>query len=590
MKRIGLFWRLYPTYLLIAVIALAGMIFYASDRITDFYYYRSKVNLEAEARLIESLFFENGFTKDRTIIDAICKKMFKDSGIRITVINPAGEVLGDSMENPLRMENHSDRPEVKTAFGGKTGFSVRHSSTVNSNIIYAAVPIMRSEKAVLIIRTSKPAQSIEEALNKIYIKILIGGIIFAVFTALLSILAVRRISRPIREMETAAYLFAGGDLHHRAPVFKTREFAVLSEAMNQMASRLSEEIDQYERQQNEMNSMLSSMVEGMIAVDVDEKIIKINEAASRFIGVRPENAVGKHIHGIFRNTALQEFAAQTLASGIIIEKEIPISEGKDLMYFQAHGTPLKDASGKTIGALIVLNDVTRLHNLENIRRDFVANVSHEFKTPLTSIKGSAETLLEGAWKDKETRDSFLDIVIKSSDRLYAIVEDLLSLSRIERQSEQGEIALKRQNVKEVVESALLLYKMKAKEKRIKLNLDCSASMEADMNSEMIEHAIANLVDNAIKFSPPEMPIDIKCESLSGELTISVRDQGKGIAAEHLPRIFERFYRVDKGRGDKDGGTGLGLAIVKHVAEAHKGSVSVQSEPGKGSVFTIRFPS
>jgi two-component system phosphate regulon sensor histidine kinase PhoR len=273
----------------------------------------------------------------------------------------------------------------------------------------------------------------------------------------------------------------------------------------------------------------------------------------------------------------------------VIEREIVLTDERGTKSFQAHGTPLKDKNGCIFGALIVLNDVTRLHRLENIRRDFVANVSHEFKTPLTSIKGSAETLLEGAWKDKTSRDNFLDIIINSSDRLYAIVEDLLSLSRIERLAEREEIVTKRQNIRDVLESVISLYSPKARAKKINLHISCPEKIYARINFELLEQAVANLVDNAIKFSDNSSDVEISSFKEGSAVIITVKDHGRGIREEHLARIFERFYRADKGRGDKDGGTGLGLSIVKHVAEAHKGSVSVESDPGKGSIFTIRIP-
>jgi len=589
MKRIRLFWQLYPSYLTIAVISLAGMFFYASYRITDFYYFRTEKNLEANAYIASNAFFPNDVLKDPASIDAICKSLHKDSEIRFTVISAVGDVLGDSIEDPVKMENHSDRPEVYAALNGKTGYSLRHSSTLDANIIYAAVPVKDGNKITAVIRASRSVQSVEDALNNIYVKMLFGGIAFAAFAALFSLFVARRMSRPLREMEDVANRFAKGDLHHRVPVPKSREFANLAEAMNTMALQLDTEIHSYERQKNEIDSMLSSMVEGLIAVDEDEKIIKINAAASGFLGIKADVAVGKHIQGVIRNTRLQEFVTDTFKSMEVIEREIVINDERGTKSFQAHGTPLKDQNGSILGALIVLNDVTRLHKLENIRRDFVANVSHEFKTPLTSIKGSAETLLEGAWKDKASRDNFLEIIIKSSDRLYAIVEDLLSLSRIERQAERGEIVTKRQNIRDVLESVISLYSPKARVKKINLQISCPEKISARINFELLEQAVANLVDNAIKFSDAGCDVEISSFKAGSEVIIAVKDHGRGIGADHLPRIFERFYRADKGRGDKEGGTGLGLSIVKHVAEAHKGSVSVESDPGKGSIFRIHIP-
>jgi two-component system phosphate regulon sensor histidine kinase PhoR len=256
--------------------------------------------------------------------------------------------------------------------------------------------------------------------------------------------------------------------------------------------------------------------------------------------------------------------------------------------------PLHDGSGRNIGVLVVMNDVTRLRRLENIRRDFVANVSHELKTPITSIKGYVETLLDGAIDNKEDAARFLGIVVKQTNQLYAIIEDLLSLSRIEKQSEDGEVALSIGNLHQILAEAVQTCQMKASEKNIRISINCPEKLQINMNATLLEQAVVNLVVNAIKYSDAGSEVIVAAEEKTQDdgtsrVVISVRDFGIGIAKKHLPRLFERFYRSDKARSRKLGGTGLGLSIVKHIAQAHGGDVSVQSQEGQGSTFFISLP-
>jgi two-component system phosphate regulon sensor histidine kinase PhoR len=253
-----------------------------------------------------------------------------------------------------------------------------------------------------------------------------------------------------------------------------------------------------------------------------------------------------------------------------------------------HGTILRNDKGESLGAVVVLNDITRLRHLENIRRDFVANVSHELKTPITSIKGFVETLREGALKDPGDSERFLGIIAKQADRLNSIIEDLLTLSKIE-ESEKTELQLEEHNLKAVLQSAISLCDIKAKSKKATVTLDCNDELTAKINPELLEQAIINLLDNAIKYSDEGGDIKISAIRLNSEINISVRDWGIGIERRHLPRLFERFYTVDKAHSRELGGTGLGLAIVKHIVLAHHGNVSIESAPGKGSTFTILLP-
>jgi two-component system phosphate regulon sensor histidine kinase PhoR len=266
---------------------------------------------------------------------------------------------------------------------------------------------------------------------------------------------------------------------------------------------------------------------------------------------------------------------------------MPLDEGEK--YLQAHGTVWRDGKGESLGAIVVIHDVTRIKKLENIRRDFVANVSHELKTPITAIKGFVETLREGSVTDPAEQENFLGIIARQADRLHAIIEDLLRLSRIEQDGDRGQIELQTHKVREVLEMAASDCAGRARDRSVDIRIDCPKDLTAKVNGQLLEQAVVNLLDNAIKYSETSKAIHVEAVAENGTLLIHVRDQGCGIPQEHLSRIFERFYRVDKARSRKQGGTGLGLAIVKHIAQAHKGSIAVQSQIGKGSTFTIRLP-
>jgi two-component system phosphate regulon sensor histidine kinase PhoR len=364
--------------------------------------------------------------------------------------------------------------------------------------------------------------------------------------------------------------------------------ARLVEALNIMAAQVNEKIRTVIEQKNEQQAVLESMVEGVIAVDSNEKIINLNQAAAKLIRVQSEEGLGLYIRDVIKNDDLKKLISKTLKGKEPIEGEILMRNERD-HYLQVHGTVLMNASKQIIGALIVLNDVTNLRRLENVSRDFVANVSHEIRTPLTSIKGFAETLLDGAIENIDDARNFLKIVVKQANRLNAIIEDLLILATLEEHEERSDVQFEAQNLKHVLYNAVQVCRPSAINKNIHVELKCDENIKILLNKPLIEQAVINLIDNAIKYSPENSKIEINAIKNDQIIEIIVQDQGVGIAKVHLPRIFERFYRVDKARSRAIGGTGLGLAIVKHIAQVHDGHVSVESVLGEGSTFKIHLP-
>jgi two-component system phosphate regulon sensor histidine kinase PhoR len=573
-KKKRLLWQLYPSYLLITVISVMGVTWYASSSLRQFFLGQTASDLEARARLVEKQIEECLDPPDEKCVDLLCKKIGRRASTRITIILPSGKVIGDSREDPAKMDNHVDRPEFMQALTGPSGNSMRYSRTLEKNMMYVGIPVRANEQTLAVVRTSIPVTAIDVALKEIQIRIAGAGLVIALFAAALSLIVSRRITRPIEELRKGAESFARGDFQCTLPVSESEEIGGLAEAMNEMARQLHERINTIIGQRNEIEGVLCSMIEGVIAVDMDERVLSMNNAAVRMFGCNASEAQGRSIQEIVRNTVLREFVTDTLSSEKPVERDVVLSSNGDL-FLSGHGTLLQDAQGKQIGALIVLNDVTRLRRLEEIRRDFVANVSHEIKTPITAIKGFVETLREGAVKNPDDAERFLGIIEKHVERLEAIIEDLLSLSRIERGTEREENELVENSVKDVLDTAIQVCEVGAVARKIDIELSCPENLFAKMEPRLLEQAVVNLLDNAVKYSNEESSIRVEASQGEGEIILSVRDEGCGIEKKHLSRLFERFYRVDKARSRQLGGTGLGLAIVKHIAQAHGGHVNVE---------------
>ena len=588
-QRRALIWRLFPSHMLVTLVAVVALELLMVRTVRDFHMDRLTHELGARCSLAAEQARPLLSAERIGEIDTLCKKLGQESDTRFTIILPGGQVAGDSMEDPAKMENHADRREVLQALNGASfGTDTRMSRTLGKRMLYVAMPVKADEAVIGVVRAALPTSDISRALASIHGKILLAGITVLGFAAAVSWEVSRRITAPIELMRRGAERFARGELDQRLPEPPSREMADLASAMNQMAAQLDERIRAALRQRSEQEAVLSSMVEGVLAVDKDSRLMSINQAAARLLALDPVEAVGRSYREMIRNLALKQFIADGLGSETAVEREIAVPE-RENQVLQAHGAVLRDAESKGIGVVVVLHDITRIRRLERLRRDFVANVSHELRTPVTSIKGFVETLLDGALANHDEAVKFLRIVGKHADRLNAIIEDLLTLSRVEQEGEKGGIATEQTALAAVLENAVELCGSAAAAKDIRIEINCPENLSAWISPAMVEQAVVNLLDNAIKHSDVGGPVCIEAAALNGEVVIRVKDDGCGIPPEHLPRLFERFYRVDKARSRGMGGTGLGLAIVKHIAQAHGGRVAVSSRPGTGSVFAIHLP-
>jgi two-component system phosphate regulon sensor histidine kinase PhoR len=587
-KKKRLLWQLYPSYLLITLISLVAVTIYAGSSFREFYLDRIAGDLRARAYLLEKQILQFLGPLDTKVVDALCKELGKSSTTRITAILPSGTVIGDSHDDPHRMDNHALRPEVIRAKKGNVGRSIRFSTTLQQRMMYVAVPLTDHKRIVAVIRTSLPVTAMDEKLKSIQTQIAFGGLLIAFVAAGISLYVSRRISRPIEKMKEGTEHFARGELFHRLPETNLQEIGSLADALNQMALQLDDRIKTIINQRNELEAVLSSMEEGVIAFDMDERIISINQAAARIFESIAKNMLNRSIQEVIRNPELQQFVTRALSSTDNLKGDITLyHEGERIIYL--HSTSLRDSSDDKIGVLLVMNDVTQVRRLENIRRDFAANVSHEIKTPLTAIKGFVETLRHGSVKNPEEIKRFHSIIEKHVNRLTAILEDLISLSRIEQDDEKKAIKLRKNPIKNVLRTAVGNCREKADLKGITIDHVCEENILAMIDPPLLEQAIVNLLDNAITYSHEGSSVRVSAFQKQNSIIISVQDHGIGITKEHLPRIFERFYRADKARSRKLGGTGLGLAIVKHITQAHGGSTSVESTPGKGSTFSLHLP-
>lgn len=587
MKHRRLFWQLLPSYwvlISIAILAVAGYAFHSMASLNS---EAKREDLTTRARLLSHHMAPLVAEKNTVAIQQQCKQLGQQTHTRFTVITPDGVVQGDSSHDPNDMENHSRRPEIRQALAGRVGIDRRFSRTTKQEMMYVAVPMEdKNGTIVCAMRASLPLNTVQEHLNNMAGRVLISALLTGLLAMGVCTFVVRRITKPLRGMSQAARQFATGDFQHRIPALETVELDQLSKSLNAMSEQLSKTLSMLSAQRNEQQAVLSSMDEGVLALDRRERIIHMNRVAGYILGKNHKEVKRLLLQEVVRHANLQEFIKATLGSQKPLSKDL-VLRGEQEKQIQANGTILRNDNEESIGALIVLRDITQLRHLETVRSDFVANVSHELKTPITSIKGFVETLLGDDWEHDANTRRFLEIIQQQAERLNSIIDDLLMLSRLEQRD--GKVLKGKDNLLEMLKNAMELCQLQAQKKQIHIVISCPNELELEMNTNLLEQAVVNLIVNAIKYSEPEKTIEISIEQHETNVMIHIQDEGFGIDHRHLDRLFERFYRVDTARSRKLGGTGLGLSIVKHIVQAHNGTISVKSKVAQGSTFTITLP-
>jgi len=508
---------------------------------------------------------------------------------RVTLIALDGRVLGDSevdVEDLGRLENHRDRPEVRAALAGGTGRDLRTSASVDAPLIYVAVPVRDGGRIVGALRLALPLSLVSSSYGQLRRVMLAGGLVALAVAFGIGVFVAGRVTRPVVEMQRIARAMSEGRFDVRAPVRSVDEIGGLGRALNVMLARLQEKIGDLEEERAKARAILDGMVEGVIAVDGHEAIVLMNERARAMFGVNAGRGEGKPFLEVIRNAELHEIFRQSRVPGA----EPPLVRELRLRHpapriVQISAVPLRLA-GAEPGVVMVAHDLTALRRLEQVRTEFVANVSHELRTPLTAIQGYLETLLGGALEEPEHARRFLEIAFRHTERLGRLLNDLTDLSNIEL----GKVTLRLGPVQvaDVIGSVLGIIRPRADAGRVGLIADVQpGDLTVNADHDRLAQILINLVDNAVKYTPENGWVTVAARPLDrGRAEVRVRDTGVGIPRADLPRITERFYRVDKARSRELGGTGLGLAIVKHLVLAHGGELAIESEEGEGT--TVRF--
>ena len=533
-------------------------------------------------------------------VDAFCKSYAGSSGVRLTVINSEGIVLGDSEYAVSMMNNHADRPEILAALRGQEGFISRYSVTLGLDLAYLALPVVESGKLTGVFRISRPVDDIQIFVHALNYQIVMLLIIIILGSGIYGYFLSSRMRRVFFDMEAALKKIDSGEYKIMLDIPFPLEARAVADMMNRMAHRLDYSIAELTARNTQLEAILTNMVEPVVLLGRNLQIRHLNRAAVQMLEIDPAEAIGKGLLDTFRNSSLYEFAEKVQQGDEVLEISISLTKNQKSIYLQVHGTLIhsvfmdgdtsfnQDQQHSGDSVLLVFNNITRIKNLEKMRQDFVANVSHELKTPITSINGFVETLLGGAMDNHDEAVRFLTIVDKQTRRLNSIIDDLLSLSKLENLEHQ-QLKFDSCNINGIISAAIKICGTKAEAKNIKLIRKCENSTRAEVIPLLIEQALVNIIDNAINYSDDNSEVIVACTESEEAVLMSVQDYGAGIPGKDLSRIFERFYRVDKARSREVGGTGLGLAIAKHIILAHNGTIRVASELGEGSSFYINLP-
>jgi two-component system, OmpR family, phosphate regulon sensor histidine kinase PhoR len=546
--------------------------------------------LTREAAVVSAAINSTNVMNDTTNkkLQELVNQFAKLGGERITIVAANGVVLADTEANPKTMENHSNRPEIREALSSGNGYSVRFSKTLGKEMIYVAHILGKDKNhPVGVVRLSLLASQINQNIHSMWYTLVAGMVSILLITVIVSFLVSRQITRPIEEIIQVADQIAHNKYHSRVRIKAEGEVGQLANSINFMAASLELQMHAIKENEQKLAGVLHNMVSGIILIGQSRRILLANSAIETFLGYSEKELFGKlHIEAGM-NFVLSELIDRCFTTGDKMREEVHVYYPTERI-LDANLAPYFTERGEVKGVVVVLHDISAIRRLEKMRSEFVANVSHELKTPVTSIKGFAETLLDGALEDTELARNFLVIIYKESDRLHRLINDILDLSKIEQK--RVPLHTDMLNLVELLHRIGQNLQEKVHSKKIHLVLpEQEQFIEVEGDRDRLQQIFTNLIDNALSYTPEKGTVQIVVEEKQEEIHISVMDNGIGIPEKELGRIFERFYRVDKGRSRNSGGTGLGLAIAKHLVESHHGHIHVESKEGEGSCFHVTLP-
>ena len=578
--------KFFLAYLGIALLLFAVFYFYAVNAIKEFHTASLSGRMVEEARVVSRLL---PLGIEGAALDEICRGLERDLGVRITVIALDGKVLGDSEETSSAMENHGTRPEVLQALSSGTGTIARFSTTVRHEMLYRAAFEPQNGR---IVRLSLPLGTIDEAERSIRKAILTGLLLFFVVGLLPAFVFSRQIERRVQRMVEFSENVSRGSFPPSIALGREDEFTVLERNLNSMSLAIQDKIRGIVGEKEKLDSILRGMTEGVLVLDTRGRLILSNQNAQRMFGLPHPTPQGASLMEFSRNPEMRNLVKEILARDLSSERFVKDISFDDGRWLSVTAVDLRGADEKPVGFILVFHDVTEIKRLETMRADLVANVSHELRTPLTAIRGYAETLLQSPPADPKEAERFLDIIQRHSERLGRLIDDLLTLSDLE----SGKIHLNQDKLRpaELIHRVLEIFQDRAAKKNITLSERSAAGLpEIVGDTDRLQQLLINLVDNAVKYTPEGGKIEVAASPVAADhgtaVEIAVSDTGCGIPEKDLPRLTERFYRVDKARSREMGGTGLGLAIVKHIVQAHGGRLEIESRVQKGTTAKVFLP-
>jgi two-component system phosphate regulon sensor histidine kinase PhoR len=587
-----LLWRLYSGYAAIIVISVLVVGILLSRQLEENTLKEIQDSLSVRSALLTEIARDSLLTastaNSNSSFQSALTKLGNSTASRLTVIAADGHVIADSQEQPQAMDNHLQRPEIIDAMANGTGVASRYSQTLQQMMMYRAVAVSEDQQLTGFVRVSVPLTTVDSRLAQLRSIILLSAGIVAIAALLLGLYFVRRFTDPLQRMTEAAEAISQGDYDRRIDLSQKDEVGTLAAAFNRMAKTSAERMDEIILERNRLSSIFAGMVEGVIDVDQHQKIVHINQVAADLLELSIDDCLDQPIWEQVRVTEIIAALEQTLNKSDIVKAQMRRPTEGDDQVVNIYAAALHNEGEELIGAVIVLHDISELDHLERIKRDFVANASHELKTPITAIRGLTETILDDSKMPEETKHDFIKKVYVQSLRLSSLVTDLMTISRME--SDHQEKNFDSFDLVEVAKRSVAASEEITKEKQLDLKLELPAiAMNIKGDYQAISQLVDNLLDNAIKYTDMAGTILISIRSENRDVVLTVKDSGIGISPQLQQRIFERFYRVDKARSRELGGTGLGLSIVKNIAEQHGGSVSVESQPGLGSTFCVTLP-